>query len=46
VQNELKKYSSDLYSKKQIIAINKSDLLDDESKDIIREDFTEKQKNL
>lgn len=45
VQNELKKYSSDLYSKKQIIVVNKSDLLDEESKDIIKEDFLKKQKS-
>jgi len=46
IQNELAKYSEDLANKKQIIAINKSDLLDDESKDFLRDYFLQENKNI
>ncbi len=46
IQNELAKYSEDLANKKQIIAINKSDLLDDESKDFLRDYFLQENENV
>lgn len=49
IQNELIKYWTsswvDLFSKPQIVVINKSDLLDSESKDLLKNDFLEKCKN-
>ena len=45
IQNELKKYSEDLAEKKQIIAINKADLLDDNSKTFLKDYFLQENKN-
>jgi len=46
IQNELKKYSKELAEKKQIIAINKIDLLDDESKIFLKDYFLQENKKV
>jgi GTPase len=46
IQNELAAYSDDLANKKQIVVINKIDLLDDESKDFLKDYFLQENKNV
>ena len=46
IQNELQKYSEDLYWKKQFVVINKIDLLDEELMEMLEKDFISKNKNI
>jgi len=46
IQNELANYSKDLANKKQIIAINKVDLLDEDSKNFLKDYFLQENKNV
>jgi len=39
IQNELKKYSKELFWKKQFVAINKIDLFDEECVELLKEEF-------
>ena len=42
VKNELKNYSPDLLKKKELIVLNKIDLIDDELVEEIKDDFSKK----